>query len=123
MDKCYRIDGSELNYTDACDALQGLSDDGRLFEGSVYYECDCEEVAMTRYLRADVILEHASEAIYDEIGEASEGAFMVSGKAEKELDDFLADWAKKNLSGTYWRCIGRPREIKVTSDDVAAFSA
>jgi hypothetical protein len=120
-DKCYSTNNEEFNYTEAGEALQALEDDGRLVEGTVYYECDCEPVAMTRYLKADRILDWAGEQIYDEIGEVAEDAFSTNGAAEAELDALLSAWASKHITGQYWRCIGKPREIKVTADDVQEY--
>lgn len=123
MDKCYSTDFEEFNYTEAGDALDALANDGLLVEGAIYFECDCEQVALTRYLRADRILEYAADQIYDDVGEASEDAFSASKEAEQELDALLSTWAAKHLTGQYWMCVGKAREIKVTASDVAEHAA
>jgi hypothetical protein len=122
MNTAYSINNEDFNYTDASEALQALADDGRLVEGGIYYECDCEEVPLTRYLRASRILDIAGDDIFDEVGESAEDAFMVGAAAEQELNNLLANWAKKHLNGAYWRCIGKPRELTVTADDVTEYA-
>lgn len=119
MEKAYSTNGEEYRHTDAGEALQELADDGRLVEGAIYYEIDCEDAAPERYLRAALVLEQAGEQIWDEVGDAAEGAFVVSREAEAELDALLKGWADKHITARYWRCIGKPRELKVTAADVA----
>lgn len=122
MDKCYSTDGENFNFTEASEALQDLNGEGELFEGRTYYESDCEQVSLTRYLSAHQVLEWAEERMADEFGELSEDAFSVDGEATSELDALLAAWAEKHLRGRYWRGVGETREIKVTAGDVAEYA-
>lgn len=119
-EKAFSINGDDFPYLDPADALQALADDGRLVEGTVYYEVDIEEMPLSYYLRPSLILDYANDAIYDDIGEAAEGAFDASKQAEEELRSLIADWCTKHLGGgNYWRCVGPTRQLTVTADDVA----
>lgn len=123
MDKAFSINEEDWNYTDAAEALQALADEDRLVEGAIYYESDCEEAQPAKYINADQVLDHASERIYEEIGEAAEDAFTANPEAVQELDELLKAWTRKHITGRYWLCTGKPREIKVTAADVAEYSA
>lgn len=122
MDKAYSTNGEEYRHTTLGEALQELADDDRLAEGAIYYEMDCEGVGVERYMRAAVILEQAGEQIWDEIGDAADDAFVVSREAEAELDALLKGWADRHITARYWRCVGKPRELKVTAADVAEYA-
>ena len=122
MDKAYSTNGEEYRHTSVDEVMQELADDDRLFLGAVYYEMDCEDVGMERYLRAGLILEQAGELIWDEVGDAADDAFVVSREAESELDALLKAWADKHITARYWRCIGKRRELRVTAADVAEYA-
>ena len=122
MDKAYSTNGEEYQHTDISEVLQEMADDGRLFLGAVYYEMDCEQVGMERYMRAGLILERAGEMIWDEVGDSADDAFVVSREAEAELDALLKAWADKHITTRYWRCIGKRRELFVTAEDVAEYA-
>lgn len=122
MEKAYSTNDEEYNYTDADGALQAMADDDALHEGATYYEIDTEAVRLADYLRADLILEAAEERLYDDIGEAAEDAFVADKEAMDELSSLLSAWAEKHLSGRYWKCVGKPRELKVTAADVAEYA-
>lgn len=119
MEKAYSTNGEEYSYTDAGEALQAMADDDALHEGATYYEIDTEAVQLADYLHADRMLEAAEDRLYDDIGEAAEDAFSASNEAMAELSALLSAWANKHLSGHYWKCVGKARELKVTAADVA----
>ena len=122
MGKAYSTNDEEYCYTDVSEVLQALADDDALIEGATYYEVDTETVRLADYLRADRMLEAAEELLYDDIGEASENAFYASNEAMAELASLLSAWADKHLSGHYWKCVGKSRELKVTAADVAEYA-
>jgi hypothetical protein len=119
MEKAYSADNEDFSYTDVSELLQALADDGELVEGKIYYEADTEQVSLVDYLKAERVLESAGEWLFDQVGEAAEDAYHASEAAESEWDAFVSEWAAKHLTGRYWRCVGRSREIKVTPADVA----
>lgn len=122
MEKAYTTNGEEYSYTDAGEALQAMADDDALHEGATYYEIDTEAVQLADYLRADRMLEDAEERLYDDIGEAAEGAFAANKEAMDELSSLLSVWAEKHLTGHYWKCVSNARELKVTAADVAEYA-
>jgi len=122
MDKAYSINQEDWNYTDASEALQALADDDRMVEGTVYWESDVEVCPPERFLRAGCVLDQASDLIYNAVGECAEDAFVVSEEAVFELGEMLKAWARKHVTGNYWICIGEPRELRVTSADVAEYA-
>jgi len=122
MEKAYSTNGEEYSHTDAGEALQAMADDDALHEGATYYEIDTEAVQLADYLRADRMLEDAEERLYDDIGEAAEDAFAANREAMDELSSLLSVWAEKHLTGHYWKCVGKPRELKVTAADVAEYA-
>ena len=122
MEKAYSTNGEKYRYTDADEALQAMADDDALHEGATYYEIDTEAVQLADYLRADRMLEAAEERLYDDIGEAAEDAFAANKEAMDELSSLLSAWANKHLSGHYWKCVGKARELKVTAADVAEYA-
>ena len=122
MEKAYSTNDEDYRYTDVDEVLQAMADDDALSEGATYYEVDTEVVQLADYLRADRILEAAEEQLYDDIGEASEDAFYASNEAMAELSLLLSAWADKHLSGRYWKCVGKSRELKVTAADVAEYA-
>jgi hypothetical protein len=122
MEKAYSTNDEDYRYGDAGEALQAMADDDALHEGATYYEIDTEAVQLADYLRADRILEAAEESLYDDIGEAAEDAFAANAEAMAELSSMLSAWAEKHLSGHYWKCVGKARELKVTAADVAEYA-
>ena len=122
MKKAYSTNDEDYRYDDADEALQAMADDDALREGATYYEIDTEAVQLADYLRADRILEAAEESLYDDIGEAAEDAFSANAEAMAELSSMLSAWAEKHLSGHYWKCVGKPRELKVTAADVSEYA-
>ena len=122
MEKAYSTNGEEYSHTDAGEALQAMADDDALHKGATYYEIDTEVVQLADYLRADRMLEAAEERLYDDIGEAGEDAFAANKEAMDELSSLLSVWAEKHLTGHYWKCVGKPRELKVTAADVAEYA-
>ena len=122
MKKAYSTNGEEYNYADADEALQAMADDDAMHEGATYYEIDTEAVQLADYLRADIMLDDAEEQLYGDIGEAAEDAFAANKEAMDELSSLLSVWAEKHLTGHYWKCVGKPRELKVTAADVAEYA-
>lgn len=122
MKKAYSTNDEEYIYTDAGEALQAMADDDALHEGATYYEIDTEAVQLADYLSADRMLEAAEERLYDDIGDVSEGAFAANKEAMDELSSLLSAWAEKHLTGHYWKCVGKVRELKVTAADVAEYA-
>ena len=122
MEKAYSTNDEDYRYADVSEVLQAMADDGSLVEGATYYEIDTMAVQLSDYLSAERILEAAEESLYDEIGEAAEDAFSANNEAMTELSSLLSAWANKHLSGRYWKCAGKPRELKVTAADVAEYA-
>ena len=123
MEKAYSTNGEDFTYDSADEALQALADDGELTEGRTYYEIETAPINLAEYLEADRALDSATDAIYDDVGEASEDAFYAGPAAIAEWNAFAAAWAEKHLSTRCWKCVGKSVELKVTAADVAEYAA
>ena len=121
-DKAYSINQEDWNYRDIGDVFDALDCDGNMAEGAIYYESDCEPIALESYMSAGALLDLAQENLWSEIGEAADDAFAVSDEAVKELDDLLDTWTRKHITGTYWRCTGKVRELRVTAEEAAGYA-
>lgn len=121
--KAYSLDDADFRYETVGAALDALDCDGCLIEGEVYFEVDAKPVDLAEYMDAEWLLEDAANRACDEIGDCAEDAFSASKEAIEELDAALKAWVAKHLSGTYWRCVGNSRALKVTAEDVAMLRA
>ena len=76
-------------------------------------------------MRADRILDRASEEFYEDIGIEDNPFDNLSAAAVAELDALLKQWVSKhcNCTGTYWRIEGVEREVAVTAEDIAEFQS
>lgn len=120
--KAYSINDEDYDFSDPASALDALAIEGLLEEGAVYYEIDTAPVDLSEFLRAEEILERAEEMLSDEVGESAHDAYAASAEAVAELDAALKTWAAKHLSDArVWRCVGKPRELRVTAADVAKY--
>ena len=65
------------------------------------------------------VLEDMGERLYEEVGEIADDYPAVPPEAKEELKDFLAAWVEKHANpNQYWLVVGKPREKRVTTDDL-----
>lgn len=120
MTICYSTDGECFNLLDVGYVFEELIDrDGSLDAGAVYYEADCRRMAARNVITADIVMEHMSDALWDELGEIADGYPEVTAGAKAELDTLLHEWVEKYCSPShYWVIVGKPRERRVTQYDI-----
>jgi hypothetical protein len=121
LEKFYSTNNEDFRHTDFGDLLAALEDDGALEVGTVYYEADFRRIAVTELVSAPLVLEQMEERLYDLVGECAEDGITPKEGAEQALKALLADWAEKhtNLS-TFYRVVGKSRELRITADDLPA---
>jgi len=122
MRTLYSINDEDYIYHDPDGALDALDSDGLLEDGAVYYEADFAPVDLSRYLRAERLLEDADERLYDDVGESAEDAYSVTPEALAELDAAIKAWCEQYLANrSVWEIIGKSREIRVSAKNVSDY--
>lgn len=117
---CYSWNDEEYN----CDSFGDLldsADDPKV--GDTYYEADCVTLEPTAGINSwtvDSLLEGMDERIYEDIGECYDNECSgVSDEARAELRALIEVWAQKHINlFRYWKIVGKPREMKLTEDDL-----
>ncbi len=109
---CYSFDEESYHgkYDTREEALaEALSENNSYAESNRFsniYTAECDTKFFVEFLQLDSLWECMSNVAYDEIGEFSEGWPEVSEDAEKELTDFMVEWAKKyKLEPTFYGVI------------------
>lgn len=119
MELCYSINEEDFNLTSVGDALDSLDDEGRLEEGAVYWEVDCRRMQASDVFSVEQVLEDMGERLYEEVGEIADDYPAATPEAKEELKAFLLEWVEKHANpNQYWRVVGKPREKRVTADDL-----
>jgi len=119
MGICYSINEEDFNLTSVGDALDALDDEGRLEEGAVYWEADCRRIQTSDVFSVEQVLEDMGERLYEEVGEIADDYPSVPPEAKAELKDFMTAWVEKHAPpNQYWLVVGKPREKRVTSDEL-----
>ncbi|MCM2310312.1 MAG: hypothetical protein NDI84_02815 [Steroidobacteraceae bacterium] len=119
MDICYSVDDENFGLTSVGDVLDTLDCDGRLDEGAVYYEADCRRMAPGDVCSVEQVLDDMGERMREEVGEYADDYPMVTPEAKEELKSFLHAWVEKHANPNgYWIVVGKPREKRVTADDL-----
>lgn len=119
MDICYSINEEDFNLTSVEDVLDTLDDEGRLRVGEVYYEADCRRMVADDVFSVEQVLEDMGERLYEEVGEIADDYPAVTPDAKAELKEFLFAWVEKHANpNQYWLVVGKPREKRVTADDL-----
>lgn len=116
--KSYGIYSDEFRYLEIGDLLDALRTEGLLNVGQVYYECDVERVDIADYFSAVSLIDEAETRAYDDLGESADSALWVSEEATRELDGLIKAWVAKHLTGTFWRVVGKPRQLSVNPCDI-----
>ena len=119
MELCYSINKEDFNLSSIKDVLDSLDDEGRLEEGTVYWEADCRRMKASDVFSVERVLEDMNELFYEEVGEIGDDYPAVTPEAKNELKEFLTTWVQKYASpNQYWLVIGKFREKRVTADDL-----
>jgi len=119
MDICYSINEEDFNLTSVGDVLDALDDEGWLEEGAAYWEADCRRMQASDVFSVEQVLEGMGERLYEEVGEIADDYPAVPPEAKAELKAFLTAWVEKHAPpNQYWLVIGKPREKRVTADDL-----
>ena len=119
MNICYSINEEDFNLTSVEDVLDTLDDEGRLRVGEVYYEAECRRMQASDVFSVSQVLEDMGERLYDEVGEIADDYPAATPEAKAELEAFLAAWVEKHAPPSqYWLVVGKPREKRVTAEDL-----
>lgn len=116
---CYSTNDEDFEFTSLGDLFDELASDGLLEEGTTYYEADFRHVTASDVFSLSCLIESMEERLYEEIGEAAEGAIHATEVAEQELDSFIKQWIEKNTKVcSYYKVVGKSRPMKVTASDL-----
>ena len=119
MDICYSVNEEEFNLTSVGDVFDTLEDEGRMEEGTVYYEADCRRMQSSDVVSVERVIEDMGERLYEEVGEIADDYPNVTPEAKAELKACLHAWVEKHAdTSQYWLVVGKSRERRVTADDL-----
>lgn len=94
MDKCYSGNGEEFY-----DSIEDVIDIYELSDGGTYYEGDAQQILPSSLVRdwmSESIVEWMDERLFDEIGEASEGAIDISHDDLMKLNEMIKKFMDDN---------------------------
>lgn len=85
------------------DSLGDLIRDYDLVVGDTVYTGIAYHPSPSMFIDADDVIEYAQERAYDEFSDYAENYLnSVTDEEKKKLDDFLADWMKRNSDITFY---------------------
>ena len=118
----YSIDGEGYIYdclSDVIDSVENDLPEGESALGKTYYRGIARRPIASRFCPdAAHILEYMAERAYDDHGEYAEDfASGCTKEQEIELENFIKEWADKNLPVTFYGVI-EAVELKLTAGDL-----
>lgn len=119
MALCYSINEEDFGLTGIGEVIDALDGEGRLEVGAVYWEADCRRMQAGDVFSVDQILENMGDQLYEDVGEVADDYPAASDEAKAELRALLIAWVEKHANpDQYWVVVGKPREKRVTADDM-----